>query len=264
MAQGLAVTWDNPDIDVFDAGVPVIGPLKPSHRYQVRVRVWNGSYDAPAVGVGVGLSYLSFGAQTVSHSIGATSINLGAKGAGQHPAFAVFDWETPATGGHYCVQAALTWADDANPKNNLGQKNVTVATAQSPAKFAFTVRNDASVRRRFAIEADVYALPERPPCREEGERPPTRLQESRRRWAQAKREHSYGKFTVPADWMVEITPAAFGLDPQQEIDVEVAIEPRAPGFIGSKSFNIHVFDIGEHERSARHLAGGVTLTAKKA
>src|SRR3954447_2468761 len=40
MARGLAVTWDNPDIDVLDGGAVVSGPLKPDHDYTVRVRVW--------------------------------------------------------------------------------------------------------------------------------------------------------------------------------------------------------------------------------
>ena len=143
MAQGLAVTWDNPDIDIFDGVVLVTGPLRRDHEYRVRVRIWNGSYDAPAVGVGVALSYLSFGAQTVSHPIKSTAVNLGAKGTIDCPAFAEFTWTTPSEEGHYCLQAQLSWGDDANPDNNLGQKNVTVAAIQSPAAFSFMVRNEA-------------------------------------------------------------------------------------------------------------------------
>jgi hypothetical protein len=262
MAQGLAVTWDNPDIDIFDGATPITGPLQPGKRYRVRVRVWNGSYDAPAVGVGVALSYLSFGAQTVSHPIAATSINLGAKGTIDHPAFAEFEWVTPDAGGHYCLQAQLSWADDANPDNNLGQKNINVAAAQSPARFSFVVRNGASVPRRFALEADAYGLRAPPPCREEGERPKTRLQESRSRWERARREQGYGQFPLPADWTVEITPQAFGLDPRQEQTVDVAIEPRDPAFRGAKSFNVHVFAMDE--QLGKRLTGGVTLTATKA
>lgn len=261
MSQGLAVTWDNPDIDIFDGTVLVTGPLKRKHRYRVRVRVWNGSYDAPAVGVGVELSYLSFGAQTVSHPIGAGSVNLGAKGTAENPAFSEFPWETPDTGGHYCLQARLDWLDDANPDNNLGQKNVNVAPVQSPAHFSFTVRNDASVPRRFMLEADAYGLRALPVCREEAERPKTRLQESRSRWEQARRDQGYGKFPLPPDWTVEITPHAFGLDARQERTVQVAMEPKDPAFRGAKTFNVHVFTTEENDR--RWLVGGVTLTATK-
>jgi len=262
MSQGLAVTWDNPDIEIFDGKVLVTGPLKPNHRYRVRVRVWNGSYDAPALGVGVALSYLSFGAQTVSHPIpGTGSVKLGAKGTIDNPAFAELEWETPAVGGHYCLQARLDWLDDANPDNNLGQKNVNVAPVLSPAQFTFTVRNDASVPRRFMLEADAYALRELPECREERERPTTRLQESRARWEEAKRTQGYGKFPVPPDWTVAILPQTFGLDPRQEQTVQVEIEPKDPAFRGAKSFNVHVFTMLENDQ--RRLAGGVTLTATK-
>lgn len=261
MAQGLAVTWDNPDIDVFDGATLVTGPLKPAHPYRVRVRVWNGSYDAPAVGVGVELSYLSFGAQTVSHPIAAGAVNLGAKGTIDCPAFAEFAWTTPADGGHYCLQARLVWADDANQNNNLGQKNVNIAAATSPARFKFMVRNHASVPRRFALEADAYGLPPLPLCREEGQRPPSRLQESRARWAKAKREQGYGQFPLPNDWTVEITPQDFGLEPNGEREIDVAIEPKDPAFRGAKTFNVHVFT--SDEDAPRRLLGGVSLTATR-
>jgi len=261
MSRGLAITWDNPDIEIFDGTALVTGPLKPNHRYRVRVRVWNGSYDAPAVGVGVELSFLSFGAQTVSHPIGTGHLNLGAKGTADCPAFLELDWQTPAIGGHYCVQARLDWFDDANPDNNLGQKNVNVAPLLSPARFSFNVRNDASVPRRFALEADVYSLPELPDCREERDRSKTRLQESRARWEQAKRQQGYGQFPVPPDWTVQMTPQAFGLDPRQEQTVEVAIEPRDPAFRGTRTFNVHVFTAERRER--RWNLGGVTLAVTK-
>lgn len=261
MRQGLAVTWDNPDIDIFDGATLVTGALQPNHKYRVRIRVWNGAYDAPAVGVGVELSYLSFGVQTKSNAIGKGHVNLGVKGSADCPAILELDWQTPGIAGHYCVQALLDWFDDANPDNNLGQKNVTVAPLLSPARFSLNVRNDASVSRRFVLEADAYDLPQLPDCPEQREQRQTRLQESRAQWAQAKRTQGYGQFPVPAEWSVEITPAMFGLEPRQEQTVEVAIEPRDQGFRGTRKFNIHVFTSEERER--RRLLGGVTLAATK-
>ena len=262
MKQGLAVTWDNPDIDIFDGPTPVTGPLQPNHRYRVRIRVWNGSYDAPALGVGVELSYLSFGAQTVSHPVASGSVNLGAKGTADCPAFLELDWRTPETPGHYCLQARLDWLDDANPDNNVGQKNVNVRRLLSPAQFEFNVRNDASIPRRFALEADAYRLPDLQDCdeRQRGQYK-NRVEESRARWAQAKRTQSYGLFPVPEDWTVEIRPHAFGLDPREEQTVQVTIEPSNPGFTGSKTFNVHVFTADEREQ--RWLLGGVTLAVTK-
>ncbi|TPM37901.1 hypothetical protein [Mesorhizobium sp. B2-3-4] len=269
MAQGLAVTWDNPDIDIFDGAAPVGGALQPAHTYRVRVRVWNGSYDAPAVGVGVALSYLSFGAQTVSRPIASTAVNLGAKGTIDCPAYAEFSWTTPAAGGHYCLQAQLSWGDDANPGNNLGQKNVNIAEMQSPAKFVFSLRNEASVVRRFQIEADCYGLPKLRPCvPPRGEdrdgragTPRSRLAESKARWATALEEQAYGRFAVPDDWAVRIVPRTLSLQPRQVTEIAVEIEPKDAAFRGSKTFNVHVFAIGDS--GSRTMTGGVTLTATK-
>ncbi|TIU50731.1 MAG: hypothetical protein E5W19_07865 [Mesorhizobium sp.] len=269
MAQGLAVTWDNPDIDIFDGAAPVTGALQPAHTYRVRVRVWNGSYDAPAVGVGVALSYLTFGAQTVSRPIANTAVNLGAKGTIDCPAYAEFSWTTPATGGHYCLQAQLSWGDDANPGNNLGQKNVNIAEMRSPARFVFSVRNEASVVRRFQIEADCYGLPKLQPCApprgqgrgESTDTPQPRLAESKARWARALEDQAYGRFPIPDDWSVRIVPRTLSLQPRQITEIAVEIEAKDAAFHGSKTFNVHVFTIGES--GSRTLTGGVTLTATK-
>ncbi|RUW45587.1 hypothetical protein [Mesorhizobium sp. M8A.F.Ca.ET.021.01.1.1] len=269
MAQGLAVTWDNPDIDIFDGAAPVTGALQPAHTYRVRVRVWNGSYDAPAISVGVALSYLSFGAQTVSRPIASTAVNLGAKGTIDCPAYAEFSWTTPATSGHYCLQAQLSWGDDANPSNNLGQKNVNIAEMRSPARFVFSVRNEASVVRRFQIEADCYGLPKLRPCapsRGEGrgestDTPQPRLAESKARWARALEDQAYGRFPIPDDWSVRIVPRTLSLQPRQITEIAVEIEAKDAAFRGSKTFNVHVFTIGES--GSRTMTGGVTLTATK-
>ena len=88
-----------------------------------------------------------------------------------------------------------------------------------------------------------------------------RLEESRARWAQVKQTQAYGQFPVPEDWIVEVRPQAFGLDPRQEQTVEVAIEPRDPAFKGTRTFNVHVFT--SEQREQRWLLGGVTLDVTK-
>ncbi|MFI9616885.1 hypothetical protein ACIHCM_35315 [Streptomyces sp. NPDC052023] len=264
MAQGLAVTWDNPDITLFDGGVPVpVSPILPDHAYEVRVRVWNGSYSAPAVGVKVTLSQLSFGIGTLSVPVGEAVVDLGVKGTPDHPAFTYFTWRTPAEPGHYCLQAHLHWHDDANPDNNLGQDNVMVGVAASPARFTFTLRNTAAVRRHFVFEADSYR-PDSRPCDPEyeqqfadRERTPTRIAESRARWEWARRTQAYGMFPIPRGWSVRITPADTVLDSGEETIVEVVIEPDDPDFSGTATFNVHGFALGPGE--ARELVGGVTL-----
>ena len=260
MAQGLAVTWDNPDIDLFDSsGAPVSGTVVGGRTYRVRVRVWNGSYDAPAVGLVVELSYLSFGAQTVSHAIGGVSVNLGAKGTAGCPVFADFEWVAPPEGGHRCLQARLIWSDDANPDNNLGQKNVMVAAAHSPATFAFKVRNVASVPRRFAFETDGYTLKPLPPCREQQDQRQamTRHAESQARWRAAREAHCFGAFPLGDAWRVSFVPEQLSLEPGAEAEVAVVVEPLDPGFNGERPVNVHVFALDD--RGERNLAGGVTL-----
>src|SRR5206468_11490152 len=156
--------------------------------------------------------------------------------------FLELDWETPAVGGHYCIQARLLWFDDANPDNNLGQKNVAVAPLLSPARFSFQLRNHASVARRFMLEADAYGLPELLECSEEQfDRSRTRLQESRARWELAKRTQGYGQFPMPRDWRVEIRPQTFGIEAGEEQNVEVVIETINSSFRGRRSFNVHAF-----------------------
>ena len=273
MAMGLSVSWDNPDIELFDAagsaptalGAPVASSeLEPDRDYRVRVRVWNGSYDAPAVGLPVQLSYLSFGVGTTSHPIAATFIDLGVKGSPRNPGFAVFDWRTPSTAGHYCLQARLDWSDDANPDNNLGQENVTVSVAHSPATSTFTLRNDAAVRRRFVLEADAYRLRPPPPCEQlpdahrGAERRQTRLAESRARWERARREQGLGSAPIPAGWTVRIEPAELLLGPAQEREIAVSVElPVAAA--AREALNVNAFALREGEGEGRDLVGGVTL-----
>ena len=261
MTQGLAVTWDNPDIDIVDgAGNPVLGPLSRGRTYRVRVRVWNGSYDAPAVGLLVELSYLSFGAQTLSNPIASAQINLGAKGASDCPAYADFTWRTPRDAGHYCLQARLIWSDDANPDNNLGQKNVAVANARSPARFAFAVRNTASVPKRFAFAADGYALRPLQSCREQAERwerPKFRRAESEQRWRAALEDHGFGRFALGEDWRVTFEPEYLSLEAGEQREVRVAVEPLDAAFRGTHPVNVNVFMLDDG--GDRELVGGVTL-----
>ena len=271
MKMGLAVTWDNPDIQLFEfdpagpnqtgAAVPS-SDLKPDHRYRVGVRVWNGSYDAPAANLPVHLFYLTFGVGGKANYLATAKVDLHVKGSPLHPSFAFFDWKTPAAG-HYCLLVALEWNDDANPENNVGQENVTVGALHSPAKFSFVLRNDASVRRQFVLEADAYRLPDPRPCDPDRdgpgpnrEPPVTRRAESAARWERALREQNYGAFPVPTDWAVDIQPREVALAPNDERTIEISIEGKHPGAPVAKAFNVHAFAL---DGGVRRLAGGVTL-----
>ena len=82
MSQGLAVTWINPDVTIELGGVPVDpSSLTPDTTYDVVARIWNGSTNAPAIGLPVNFSYLSFGVGTQQNPIGQTKVNLGERSA---------------------------------------------------------------------------------------------------------------------------------------------------------------------------------------
>ena len=264
MSMGLSVTWDNPDIQLYQNGAPVpSAQLQPDTEYEVRVRVWNNSYDAPAPGLPVHLSYYGFGIGPAGLHVATRIIDLGAKGTSQCPAFATFLWKTPAAAGHYCLRARLEWPDDANPANNIGQENTNVGKLQSPAEFAFRLRNAASVRRRFILQVDDYWLPKLPPCNDQARKDEprrARIEESRERWTRARDKQGFGLFDGwRQHWTVELDPAEPVLDADEEIDVKASIESLDPGFSGTKPFNVNVFAARPDEDEPDQFIGGVTL-----
>jgi hypothetical protein len=69
-------------------------------------------------------------------------------------------------------------------------------------------------------------------------------------------KHDRALFPVPAGWSVVITPAEVSLNPNQELDIAVAITPPA-GFTGTQPFNLNAIH-GEK------YAGGVSLVVTAA
>jgi hypothetical protein len=246
---GLAVTWDNPDIQLYLNGSPVSSTqLLTDTTYQIVAQVWNNSTDAPVVGMPVAFSFLEFGAGTVSVPIGSTQIDLGVKGGSNCPAYAEMPWTTPATPGHYCIQVLLEPADDTNTANNLGQENTDVGTAHSPAVFNFTLRNDTKQVRRYEFRLDAYDPGTPDPCDDSNG-------SEQERHARLDR-HRRGTRPLPPDWQVTVDPSTPSLDPGQAITITVTATPPL-GFIGSQVLNVNAFHPGG-------LAGGVTLTVEAA
>ena len=243
MKQGLAVTWDNPDIELRRNGVAVpSSQLEADTEYEIVARIWNASPDGPVVQMPVHFSYLDFGAGTVSVPIGTTQVSVGVKGSPSCPAFAPMTWRTPASPGHYCLQVRLTPADDANFDNNLGQENTDVGLASSPVQFHFKLRNETRIHHRYRFTVDAYRLPPRDPCDREDPRAARK-----RRLAQ----HAAGAHPLPDGWDVDIHPDHPSLDPGEEIDVTVTVTP-PDGWTGTQNVNVNIF----HEHAP---AGGVTL-----
>jgi hypothetical protein len=246
---GLAVTWDNPDIQLYLNGSPVpSSQLIAGTTYEVVAQIWNNSTDAPVVGMPVAFSFLEFGVGTVSVPIGTTQIDLGVKGGPNCPAYAKMLWTTPATPGHYCLQVQLQPVDDTNTLNNLGQENTDVAAAHSPAAFIFTLRNNTNQPRTYRFETDAYVPGTPDPCNGTGDPAKDRAARMAR--------HKRGVQPVPAGWRVKIDPAGPSLVPGQSIPITVSATP-PPGFVGEQPLNVNAF----HQNG---FAGGVTLTVKAA
>ncbi|MFZ2504574.1 MAG: hypothetical protein WAW88_18070 [Nocardioides sp.] len=249
-ALGLPVTWDNPDFALFDGAVQIgAHELQPNRSYEVRVRVWNAATDCPVAMMPVHLSFLDFGAGTVSNPIGSELVDVGVLGAPNNPAYARFVWHTPATPGHYCLQAQLDPASDRNRRNNLGQHNTDVVEAHSPAQFTFTLRNDT--RRTHAYEFDTDAFVLRPqPCPEPGNHGDRGDQEQRLPTPEP----------LPAGWTVTVSPDQPALTPGQQTNITVVATPPS-GWSGTQRVNVHAFYREGHQRFA---AGGVSVDVVKA
>ena len=252
MSKGLAITWDNPDIQLFDGLTPVSSSNVGTNKtYNITARIWNGSVDAPAVNMLVRFYYLSFGIGTIKHYIGETFVDVPVKGAAGLPATAEHTWTTPSTAGHYCVQVELLWPDDANPDNNLGQENINVQKFSSPATFQFTLRNDSRFRRRYELRADGYERPRRVPCPDRALNAPPRGNIEADPFAR----HRLHNHPVPPGWQVEFQPAQIiVLGGEEEQVVTVIVTPPA-GFVGRQPINVNAF-------ADNDLVGGVTLYAE--
>lgn len=251
---GLAVTWDNPDITLLRNGAPVTETqLLPNTEYTVRATIWNNSYEAPVVGMPVQVSFLSFGVATTSTPIASTTVDVGVKGGPGQPGIAEVTWLTPPTPGHYCIQVQFEWFDDANPDNNLGQNNVQVVPASSPANFDFTLRNDTTDDKRYTFEFDTYTIPPLSQC--PAGPVPARISRSER-LRELRERNNRADFPIPAGWTVDVSPETVTLAAGAEQVIAVEITPAA-AFHGEQPVNIAaVHDDG--------YAGGVSVLVTRA
>lgn len=244
--KGLAVTWDNPDIQLYKDGLPISSKaLIPNTEYEIEARIWNASYEAPVVGMPVVFSFLDFGAGRISRNIGVTQISLGVMGGSDNPNFARMKWKTPSEVGHYCLQVKLNWEDDKNPENNLGQENTNVVRANSPAIFDFKVEN-GDKRHKFFFEVDTYTIPEQQECNDKNPLTEKDVLEI----------HNKDNYPIPEGWNVEFTPSSFGLEPFEDKKIDVKITP-PDDFFGTQPFNINVYT------GDGNLTGGVTVYVEK-
>jgi hypothetical protein len=171
MAQGLAVTWDNPDIVVTElSGTPASLPLDPDRDYLVRGTIHNASFD-PAIGVSVRCFVRAWGVDfddrvPVEVDDGGQPavriVHIGAWGQ----AIAVFKWRTPNVDkGHYCLTVECFHPADRVPGNNVGQENTDVlrtAKAGTSLKVVVPFFNRQRDVRAFRMMIDAYEIPAAP------------------------------------------------------------------------------------------------------
>lgn len=169
MAQGVAVTWDNPDIWVTEKdGTPVPSDqLQANHDYLVNARISDASFD-PALATEVRCRYRPWSFNSPSK----IPVELNPDGTERvvilhippwNSEIATFRWRTPAGGGHFCLQVECFHPDDKNPNNNMGQENTTVLAASAAAapQIVDTVDlfNTGRETQRFILAADGYVAP---------------------------------------------------------------------------------------------------------
>jgi hypothetical protein len=230
---------------LFRGGTPASSSdLDPGTTYDVRVRVWNNSLEAPVIAMPVHLSFLGFGVGTEPIPVASATVDVGVKGSADQPRFVSIPWTTPVTPGHYCLQALLDPVDDLDRSNNLGQENTNVAAAHSPATFTFALRNDTRRARTYRFELDGYELPPVRPCADDRTDPARRLE-----------RHRLADHPLPEGFEVQVTPATPTLDAGDAVTITVSVEPPA-AFQGRRSINVNAF----HQQG---FAGGVTLTVVK-
>lgn len=221
MANNQPVTWDNPNVEIFLAGNSQdTYNLAVDTTYQVRVGIENASPFFDSIGTQVQVNMLTFGigqpTPTLIHSF---SVDVPA--ATPFPGVpGTFDWKTPATSGHYCIQVLIHHANDINPANNEGWNNTNVKEVATGEQFmlAIPIANPVELGRdkkqregfmrefsAIRISIDSYELdPERI-----GADPPDVLL--------AQRETVWGAKVTPD--AIQIEPGTAGTDLRFEVTV---------------------------------------------
>lgn len=264
MSLGMAVTWDNPDVELTDSGGAVVGShdLLPLTDYEITARIHNRSNNAPAPGMPVVFTLLSFGAGGGSQPIGSTVINLPVRAAPGEPALASIVWKTPPTSGHYCIEIHAVWADDANPLDNIGQHNTVIREVTPGQRFVLPipVTNFIQGRDRLRARLDSYVLPERPLTRGESEKARgERGKESDESFrARVVRANSPQGAPPPDAWSATLSSTEIQLRPDDTAVLEFQTTVPTAAVAGfEQRFNVAV-----SEAANGRMIGGVTIILK--
>ena len=287
LSQGIAVTWNNPDIQLREGGVVVDSyHLKPNTEYDLVANIHNRSISSPAIGVRVFFSLRSFGIGGSFTNIGETTVDVSVLGGTLNPAVAQIKWVSPPTAGHYCINVRIESPDDINLDDNEGQENTNVieATPGDP-NLKIPVHNETDNEQKIFLKIDTYNLPEKPlppGLPNYGHISNSRLKfHLSHHWFFAKKDPNFlaKQLTALRTWKqqrhleVVKTNAVENFPPNEEfevsIDEEITIPPRSNvevpfSFkipIDAKIGQEYIFNITGLEESGAAY-GGVTFIAK--
>lgn len=143
---GGQLTWDNPEIQLFDSGNNPVNSndLVAGRPYTVRAKIHNPTaYDANRVRVT--FQWANFGVgqpDRVWEPIGEDTIDV-AHGSVEN---GEASWTPPGTG-HLCIMVRIAHLEDINSANNYGQENCDVGPTSSPRQVRFTVWNPTDASR---------------------------------------------------------------------------------------------------------------------
>jgi hypothetical protein len=271
MSLGMAVTWDNPDVTLTDGLGNVVGShdLKSSTPYTVTATIHNRSNEAPAPGMPVVFTLLSFGVLgPTAQKIGSTVVDLPVRGAPGEPVQASITWVTPPTPGHYCIQIEAIVPDDANPLDNVGQHNTVIQGVLHGQAIVLKVpvRNMLQGARTFAIELHAYRLPAEPLIRgglggrlrgAVGEAPgthPTGRETDESLRARVVAANRIELFPAPPEWAPAVSHRRVTVEPDQTVELEftATVPNSAPAGVRQP------FHISVSEESTDRPVGGVT------
>lgn len=274
MSLGMAVTWDNPDVNLTDGLGNVVGShdLQPSTSYQITATIHNRSNDAPVpppAGMPVIFSLLRFGVLgTTVQTIGSTVVDhLPVRGAPGEPVHASITWVTPPVPGHYCIQIEAVVPDDANQLDNVGQHNTVIRGVHHAEALALKipVRNALQGARTFSVQLHSYRLPAEPLIRKglggrlqrrspSHESSPEQRESDSSLLARVVAVNRADLFPPPPEWNPDISHRRLTIQPDQTVELEftATVPSSAPaGF--RQPFHVAVF-----EESSKLPIGGVT------
>jgi hypothetical protein len=256
MSLGMAVTWDNPDVTLTDMGGVITGShdLLPSTRYRITATIHNRSAKAPAPGLPVVFTLISFGAGgALRQHIGMKRIDLPVRAAPGEPAAAVVEWDTPPTPGHYCIEIEAVWPDDDFPPDNVGQHNTVIRRARAGERLRLRVplTNNTTQLADYQLRVDGYQLPAHPFVRR-GEGQQGSRQQHIARVAEANHP---SRFPAAEGWDARLSTAELRLEPGGEAVVD--FEATVPA--GTPAGNETRFNIAVAGGRGTPPAGGVTV-----